>query len=144
MKNKFILIDTNILVYAYSLFEDVRHEKSKEIVERAWEEGAVVSLQNLCEFFVVITRKVERPVSIRQAREIVEDILFSKEWIIIDRTEETLIKAMKLTQENKIHFWDALIAASMKEYGITEIITENDKDFSLIKGIKPVNPFRTG
>lgn len=143
MKDNLALIDTNIFVYAYDTVDAVKHEISKEIVKRAWEKGAIITLQNLCEFFVVITKKVERPVSRKQAREIIEDIIDSKEWIIIDRTEESLKKAMKLTQENGIHFWDALIAASMMEYGIKEIITENEKDFSLIKTIKSINPFKT-
>lgn len=112
MKDNLALIDTNIFVYAYDTVDKVKHEISKEIIKRAWEKGAIITLQNLCEFFVVITKKVERPVSKKQAREIIEDIIDSKEWIIIDRTEESLKKALKLTQENSIHFWDALIAAS--------------------------------
>ena len=78
---------------------------------------------------------------VKKAREIVEDILSSEEWIIIDRTEESQKKAMKLNQEKRIHFWDALIIASMIEYGIKEIITENVSDFSKIKSIKPINPY---
>ena len=142
MKDKLALIDTNILVYAYDLAAGDKHEKSKEIVKRAWENKIVVSLQNLCEFFVVVTQKVEKPVSRKQAREIVGDVLSSKEWIVIDRTEKTLIKAMELTRKTGVHLWDTIIAATMMDYGIIEIITENEKDFSLIEGIKPINPFK--
>ena len=91
----------------------------------------------------MITQKVENPVSIKQAKEIVEDILVSEAWVIIDRTKETLIKAMELTQGTGIHLWDTLISATMMDYGITQIITENEKDFSFIEGIKPINPFKT-
>ncbi|HHE36998.1 MAG TPA: PIN domain-containing protein [Candidatus Cloacimonetes bacterium] len=140
-KGNLPLIDTNILVYAYDQIDERKHKISNEIVKKAWEDGTLITLQNLCEFFIVITKKVEKPVSVKQAREIVEDILSSEEWIIIDRTEESQKKAMKLNQEKRIHFWDALIIASMIEYGIKEIITENVSNFSKIKSIKPINPY---
>jgi len=142
MKDNPALIDTNILVYAYDSVAGFKHKKAKELLKNVWEEGAIVSLQNLCEFFVVITEKVEKPVSIKQAKEIVEDIISSKEWVIIDRTSETIINAFELTRSTGIHFWDAIIAATMLEFGIKDVITENVKDFSKIKLIKAINPFK--
>ena len=41
------------------------------------------------EFFVVITKKVENPVDIADAKAIVEDLLKSNNWRIIDRDVET-------------------------------------------------------
>lgn len=142
MKDNLALIDTNILVYAYDSVAGSKHSKAKELLKAAWEEGAIVSLQNLCEFFVVITKKVEKPVSIKQAQEIVEDIIYSKEWVIIDRTCETIINSLELVKSTNVHFWDAVIATTMLEFGIEDIITENVKDFSKIKQIRAINPFK--
>jgi len=142
MKNSPALIDTNVLVYAYDSFAGKKHSKAKELLKKAWEEVAIVSLQNLCEFFVVITKKVEKPVSIKQAKGIVEDIIYSKEWIIIDRTSETIVNAIELTESANVHFWDAIIAATMLEFGIKDIVAENVKDFSKIKQIRANNPFK--
>lgn len=141
MKGKYSLIDTNILVYAYDRDAGEKHETARDIVKESWEKGGIVCLQNLSEFFVVITSKVEKPVSIKQAREIVEDVISSEEWIVIVRTEESFKKAMELTQKTGIHLWDTMISATMLSYGITRIITENKSDFSQIKGIEPINPF---
>ncbi|NOZ70077.1 MAG: PIN domain-containing protein [Deferribacteres bacterium] len=136
------LIDTNILVYAHDTSEGEKHEIARDLLIQIWEKGGgVVCLQNLMEFFVVITRKVENPVDVAEAGSIVEDFIRSDNWRIIDRDIDTFINATNLVSEHKIHLWDALIAACMQENEITEIITENVKDFEKIKDIKVTMPF---
>ena len=140
MKDK--LIDTNILVYAYDASEGNKHKASRILLKIVWEEGGgIVCLQNLMEFFVVITKKVENPISIRDAKTIIEDILKSKNWKIIDRDTDTLLKAIDIVFEYRIHLWDALIVACMKENDIVEIVTENKIDFEKIPEIKVAIPF---
>lgn len=124
MKDK--LIDTNILVYAYDVSEGNKHKASRKLIKTVWEEGGcIVCLQNLMEFFVVITKKVENLISIRDAKTIVEDILKSNSWKILDRDTDTLLKAIDVVFEYGIHLWDALIVSCMKENDIVEIVTEN-------------------
>ena len=54
------LIDTNVLVYAYDRSEQQKYALSKSLVADIWQTGdGVVTLQNLTEFFVGITRKYE-------------------------------------------------------------------------------------
>jgi len=140
MKDK--LIDTNILVYAYDASEGNKHKASRKLLKTVWEEGGgIVCLQNLMEFFVVITKKVENPISIRDAKTIVEDILKSNSWKIIDRDTDTLLKAIDIVFEYRIHLWDALIVACMKENDIVEIVTENKIDFEKIPETKVTIPF---
>ncbi|MEK6635579.1 MAG: PIN domain-containing protein [Planctomycetota bacterium] len=136
------LIDTNILVYAYDNSEGEKHKASRDILKKIWKEGGgVVCLQNLMEFFVVITKKVENPVDIADAKAIVEDILKSNNWRIIDRDVDTFLDAVDLVSEHEIHLWDAVIAACMKENDITEIVTEDKEDFKKIPVIKVTVPF---
>ena len=136
------LIDANILVYAYDTSEGEKHKVSRDILKNIWREGGgVVCLQNLMEFFVVITKKVENPVDIADAKAIVEDLLKSNNWRIIDRDVETFLNAIDLVSEQGIHLWDAVVAACMKENDITEIITEDKEDFEKIPGIKVTGPF---
>ncbi len=136
------LIDTNILVYAYDTSEGEKHEISRDILRRIWKEGGgVVCLQNLMEFFVVITKKVENPVDIADAMAIVKDLLKSNKWRIIDRDVDTFLSAISLVSEHEIHLWDAVIAACMKENDITEIVTEDKEDFEKIPDIKVIVPF---
>ncbi len=39
-------------------------------------------------------------------------------------------------------FWDALIAETMLENGVSTIYTENEKDFKKMRGINAINPFK--
>jgi predicted nucleic acid-binding protein len=136
------LIDTNILVYAYDVSEGKKHIASRDIIMEIWKEGGgVVCLQNLMEFLVVMTSKVERPIKIIEAKGIIEDFLNSEKWKIIDRDADTFLKAVNLVSEYGIHLWDAIIAACMEENNIPEIVTENRKDFEKIPHITVIVPF---
>ena len=136
------LIDTNILVYAYDSSEATKHEASRDLLKQIWEAGGgVVCLQNLMEFFVVITKKVEHPIDISEAKTVVEDILTSDRWSVLDRDVDTFLTAIDLTSKHDVHLWDTLIAACMKENDLTEIVTENKKDFEKIPDINVKVPF---
>lgn len=137
------LIDANILVYAYDTADREKHSVCKTILKEVWSKGGgVVTLQNLMEFFVVVTRKVEKPLSAAVAKTIVEDILKSEKWTVIDRDANTFLKAMELVAKRPAPFWDVLIAACMLENDIKEILTENIKDFANIPGISASNPLQ--
>lgn len=136
------IIDTNILVYAYDVSEGKKHRTSRDLLMQIWKEGGgVVCLQNLMEFLVVVTSKVERPIKVIEARAIIEDFLKSEKWRIIDRDADTFLKGVNLVSEYGIHLWDAVIVACMRENNITEIVTENRKDFEKIPYIRVTVPF---
>jgi predicted nucleic acid-binding protein len=138
------LLDTNVLVYAYDVSERRRREIAKALVDEVWNAGGgVVTLQNLSEFFFAVTRKVQKPVPVVDAKTIVSDILRSSRWMVIDRNAGTVMKAMEIVESVRAPFWDALIAACMLEHGVEVIVTENEKDFKNIPGITIINPFRT-
>jgi len=139
------LIDTNVLVHAYTVADDRKHQAAVSLVERVWTgEGAATTLQNVCEFFFVVTRKVARPVPVAVAEAVVQGILSGSQWRVIDRGSETVLKAVEMVRLYRAKFWDALIAASMLEHGVGTIVTENEQDFRKIPGITVVNPFKVG
>ena len=136
------LIDTNILVYAYDVSEPAKHTIAKDLLVQIWKTGGgVVCVQNLMEFFVVITRKVAAPIPINEAKTIIDDMLKSDRWKVIDRDIHTFLDAIELVSQYHVHIWDATIAVSMKENGITEIVTEDHGDFGKIPGIQVIVPF---
>ena len=137
------LIDTNVLVYAYDVSEKGKRQIARGLLGEIWDlGGGVVSLQNLSEFFVAVTEKVERPISPVDAKTIVSDILHSARWLVIDRQARTVIAAMDLVDRTGAPYWDALIAACMVEHGVHIIVTENERDFNKIPGLTVINPFR--
>lgn len=137
------LFDTNILVHAYTISDERRHEIALPLIERVWagEEG-ITTLQNLCEFFFVVTRKVAKPIAPAAAESVLRGILLGSQWTVIDRNPETVVKAIDLVKVHRVPFWDALIAACMLEHGIHIIVTENERDFTRIPGITVSNPFK--
>jgi predicted nucleic acid-binding protein len=86
MAGEMQLIDTNILVHAYTVSNEKKHRAALPIVEKVWAgEEAATALQNLCEFFFVVTRKVSKPISVTAAEATVEAILASSRWRVIDK-----------------------------------------------------------
>jgi predicted nucleic acid-binding protein len=137
------LIDTNVLVYAYDISEKAKRRIARTLLDEIWDQGGgIITLQDLTEFFLVVTKKVGNPISIASARTIIADMLRSRRWRVIDRQATTLLQAIELVEHNKVPFWDALIAACMLEHGIRTIVTENERDFKKIPGITIVNPFK--
>jgi len=134
------LIDSNILVYAYDKSEPKKHSLAKKTLKEKWtKQDAVLSVQNLAEFYSIITRKIQKPIAVEKAKQIILDLIDGFE--ILKYTEFTIVNAINNQAIYKIHFWDALIVATMEENSISTIITENQKDFSKSKWIKIINPF---
>ncbi|MFH1649204.1 MAG: PIN domain-containing protein [Candidatus Woesearchaeota archaeon] len=121
-----IAIDTNILVYAFDI-TSLKHSQCAQLVEGIMtgkQQGAVTN-QILAEFSDVITRKVKNPFSSDEARRIIDSILRSRNWTVLDYTGKTVSNALGVQG----HFWDLLIVQTLRENGLKAIVTENVKDF---------------
>ncbi len=137
------LIDSNILIYAHDTTEKEKYKKSIALLEECWRYNKTfaVSVQNLSEFFVVVTEKIEQPIKKKDAKEIIRRIIEFRNWIKCKPEEHSVVKAAELCEEYNIPYWDALIVAVMFENKITRIYTENVKDFNKVKGLEVINPF---
>ena len=143
MKDELFLIDSNILVYAHDTSDIIKNKKSIKLLEDCWNDKNrfAISLQNLSEFYVVVTKKIKNPLEKNEAKKIIKEILEFKNWIKLTAKESTIIKAIELLEKHETNYYDSLIAATMLENGITKIYTENVKDFIRIKEIEVINPF---
>jgi predicted nucleic acid-binding protein len=140
--NDNMIIDTNVLVYAFDLSEPEKRSKCKPIIESIFrgETKGIITNQILAEFFVTLTKKIQKPLNIEQAKMIICAIIDSDNWIKMNYSEKTLPKAIGLTEKTNIPFWDALIAATMIENDVF-IICSEDQDFKKIREIKISTPF---
>jgi predicted nucleic acid-binding protein len=144
MNDELTLIDTNVLVHAYGVVDQRKHEQALAWITRIWEgEQAATTLQNLCEFFFVVTRKVAKPLSHAQVQAVLSGILTGSQWTKLDRDPQTVLKAIDLVKLYRTSIWDALIAASMLENNVSKILTENERDFQRIPSITVINPFKS-
>lgn len=138
------LIDTNILVYTYDKSEKDKHISCRELAKKCWkfEAAYAVSIQNLSEFYVAVTSKIETPIPAEVAEKRIERILTFKNWIKIRPEINAIAEAMKISRIHNMHYWDALLAATMKENGIFKIYTENETDFKRIPWLEVINPVK--
>jgi len=137
------LLDSNILIYAYDSSEKEKHVIAKNLLADGWKRKKVyaLSVQNLSELFVVTTKKITSPVKPDEMKQNIQDIISFSNFNVMVINKDSILNAINISMENGISYWDALIASVMKENNISSIITENDKDFNKISGLKVINPF---
>jgi predicted nucleic acid-binding protein len=139
-----VLVDTNVFVYAFDADEPEKRKISRELLARCFRSEAryAVSVQNLAEFSVVVTEKMPNPLPADIAARFVEDIAAFTGWQTVAYSGATVAEAIRLAGMYRVHFWDALLAATMLEHGIGRIVTE-DHAIGRIPGITVEDPYRT-
>ena len=62
MKGDIFLVDTNILVYSYDASESEKQNICNALLKKCWMQKTTyaIALQNLSEFYVVVTRLSEK------------------------------------------------------------------------------------
>ncbi len=135
-----IFLDSNILVYAYDTHDAKKQKTAVDIIKKAIEEeSGMVSAQVLGEFFVVVTRKIEAPLSVADAETII-DILSALPVAEIDLP--LVRRAISTQKACKISYWDALIVAAAEREGCSVIFSEDLNDGQEYNGVRVRNPFK--
>jgi len=143
-----IFLDTNILVY--SVEEDnPLHEEAINLINRAGtgELSICLSPQIIGELYSTITnpRKIMKACQPDEAVDIARSIWEMDTVLKIFPKRETLVLTLELVkryQLKSLDFFDAQIAATMLDNGVTTIYTVNEQDFVVFDDIKAVNPFK--
>lgn len=131
-------LDTNVLVYAAMgrFSAPAKYERARLVIA---ETNFGLSAQVLQEFFVNVTRKADRALSIREALDWL-DGLTDRACVTIDR--ELVIEAVGIADRYQIHYWDsALIVAAMR-LGAPVIYTEDLNHGQTYGSVRVENPFR--
>lgn len=66
---------------------------------------------------------------------------FIDDSVILDINSDVITQIVSIRRSKKIKTPDAIIAATALAYGYS-LITNNEKDFYKIKGLKIINPFK--
>lgn len=134
-----VLVDTNVLVYAYDKTSQ-RHLQAKAVLEEVFRERTgVLSAQNLAEFCRVMTQKIPRPLSHEQTHN--NALELTAVFKVVSYDERIVLEALRLSEIHHIHYFDALLAATMAAHQLHVIVTENEKDFRKIPWLEVHNPF---
>ncbi|HJQ29144.1 MAG TPA: PIN domain-containing protein [Rubrobacter sp.] len=130
--------DTNILIYAVDEEETEKFGLAGELVEEHLVNGdGMISVQVLREFYSVV-RKLRRPLSDEQAREMVEYI---STFRTLPEDARMVLGAVRRSQELVLSFWDALIVEAALKAGADRLLTEDLQHGQIIEGMRVENPF---
>ena len=139
-----VLVDSNIFGYVFDTGDTKKRTLAKDLLARCWrgEVTYAVSVQNLAEFAAIVTEKVAHPLPQTTVLDFITTILSFDGWQKIGYSGETIIQALNVQSEHGIHFWDALIVATMLEHGIRTAYSE-DRQLAQVPLITVLNPFET-
>lgn len=138
--NGTILLDTNVLVYAYDPGDVAKQAKAQQVIERVSGRGGAVSVQVLGEFYWTVTRKIQPPLSPERAARSVENYLRS--WPVLDLTRAVVAEAVRgAASRLQLPYWDALIWATAKLNQVPLVLSEDFADGIFLEGVRFLNPF---
>ncbi len=140
MSDKRVAIDTNILVYSVDLDADGKHDKAIDLFAQLTPTNCVLSLQSLCEFYSAVTRKKLMPVADAMAQ--IDD--WQQLFPVVSAKPATLTRAFTAVKRYRLSFWDALLWATIREAGITTLLSEDFQHEQHIDGVQIINPFKVG
>jgi predicted nucleic acid-binding protein len=132
-------VDANLLVYAFDTSAGDKKARAEALLARLWAaQSGCLSVQVLQEFFVVVTAKVPRPLSVPAAAERIREFA---SWLVFAPTAADVLDAIRLQQEAKLSFWDAMIVHAAVESGAETLWSEDFRNGQTIRGVRIRDPF---
>ena len=130
-------LDTNVLVYAFDDGEPRKRDRARELLANP-PAPPVISTQVVGEFYVVVTRKLAKPLAPDDARSAVEQLL----RLPVLPIDGDLTRAAVATSETaQLSYWDALIVEAAAVSGCDLLLTEDLSDGAVIRSVRIQNPF---
>ena len=131
-------LDTNVLVYA-AAGRETEETKRKLALELIENRDFCLSAQVLQEFYVVVTRKIERPMPAEQALEWIERL----EAFPCLAVDNALVKvAVEISERHQISYWDGAIIAAAEGMGVHTLYSEDLNHGQRYGSVEVRDPFR--
>jgi predicted nucleic acid-binding protein len=133
------LVDTNIAIYAYDPSEPGKRLRAQELLrELSQNDELFLSVQVLNEFSsVLLKRQVGEPEA--TVLETVREL--ASLGTVLPLTETSTWMALRAVGEHTLSFWDALIWATAKIQGLSQVYSEDFQHGRVLDGVRFVNPF---
>jgi len=138
MQNEWLrFVDTNVFVYTETMDDSVKHDIALSVIsDMINNNNGVISIQVLAEFSKIIGKTM-------RADEINSRIAdYQNSFPVLSYSIAEIKKANEIFETYNIHFFDALIVATMDSQNIRTIVTENESDFKKIPWLTVINPFK--
>lgn len=134
-----VFVDTNVLVYARDASEPIKRPAAIRWLEELWHEHrGRTSTQVLNEYYVTVTRKLERRLDTEAAWEHVQD-LFT--WEPQEVTCDLLRRAREVERRYSVSWWDSTIVAAAQLQDCAILLSEDFQDGMMFDGVTVRNPF---
>ena len=95
-------------------------------------------MQVLQEFFVTVTRKVARPLTVGEAADRVREL---SRWKVFTPDADDVLEAIAVHEQAKLSFWDAMVVLAAAQSGCDLLWTEDLNDGQLVRGVRIRDPF---
>ena len=136
-----MLVDSNILIYSINT-RSPKHKQAQRFLKENLK-NLVIAHQNILETLRVLTHnRFPNPMKLQNALNDISAI--SNSTRIISPLNNTYYLAIELIKVHRLignKIFDAYLVATALSSGITEIATDNVRDFKKFKEIKVINPF---
>ena len=132
-------LDSNVLVYAVdeSPEEKAKHDAAMALLS-GQPDDVVISTQVLQEFYVVVTRKLRRPLTDDRAARAVRGLA---KLDVVATDVSLVLAAVDTSRRVQLSLWDALIIEAARRAGCARVLTEDLTDGQVIGDVLIENPF---
>jgi predicted nucleic acid-binding protein len=136
-----VLVDTNIVVYAYDPLDPVKHQVARDLLRSLSNAGRLVYSTQVFNEFCSVMMHPRRPTPLTPER--IAEILgrLSTTGVVEPNTPAITFRALAAMPRHGFSFWDALIWAAAREHGIPTVYTEDFQHDRDIEGGRFLNPF---
>jgi len=126
-------------VYAYDDHEPQKQKIAQQLItEGIQQENAVLPVQVLSEFFNVVTKQIQNPMSAGEVRQIITVLSILQ----VQEMDLSMVgRAIDTHAKYRISYRDALIISAAERTNCTVILTEDVSDTQSYRDIVVVNPF---
>ena len=130
-------VDTNIWVYAVDRSDPAKRERARVAITPRTDAHIAISSQVLSEFYTVVTRKLEPPLSDEQAAQMVDRL---SQLPVVPVDADLVVRAIAGSRTWGISLWDALIISAAEVAGCTILLSEDLTDGTTYGSVRVTNP----
>ena len=135
-----VFVDTDIWVYAVDRSEPAKRERARAALAPRDDAHITVSSQVLSEFYTVVTRKLETPLSEEQAAQMVDRLA---QLPVVPVDTDLVMRAIAGSRSWGISLWDALIIRAAEVAGCAVVLSEDLADGATYGTVRVSDPLRT-
>jgi predicted nucleic acid-binding protein len=134
-------VDTNVLVYALAGDDPRRSPIAQDLLRKLLLNRSLhTSTQVLQELYVTLTRKGKSPMLPESALRYIDQLAA---WPVAVTDFKSVRRAIELSIDSMLSFWDALIVVSADRSGAKVLYSEDLQAGQELLGVRIVNPFQT-